>query len=311
MNTTQTTTNASAPGALPATSLIICSRNRPHLLAETVESILRGDQVPAEIIVVDQSDAPHQALAALTSDRGCDVRYLWTRTVGLSRANNQGVAAARHALLVFTHDDVLVTPTWFGAIVEALRAAGPRSVVTGQVRPTEAETRGGFQLALKVDQAPAVYTGRMGRDVLYPLNMAMYRSAIDEVGRFDERLGPGTPFPGSEDSDLGFRLLETGYRICYVPEAALYHRAWRPERDYLPLRWSYGVARGGFYAKYLSLRDRHMLSRMAADVRTHFVLFLYRVRRERRQAYGDVVLGAGILFGAIRWLLTQRKETTP
>jgi GT2 family glycosyltransferase len=287
-------------------SLIICSRNRPQLLAESVTSILDGDRIPAELIIVDQSDAPHAKLASRPSERGCQIRYLWIRSVGLSRANNLGIAAARHNLLVFTHDDVLVTRKWLATMASALRAAGPRAIVTGQVRPT-AQTPGGFAPSTKVDEAAAVYQGRLDQDILYPLNMAMYRSAVDEVGGFDERLGPGTPFPGAEDSDLGFRLLEAGYRIHYVPQAILYHRAWRSAGDYLPLRWGYGRARGAFYAKYLSFSDRHMLKRMAHDIAIHILLFVRRLRRERQRACGDAALAAGIVVGASKWLLKQRK----
>jgi GT2 family glycosyltransferase len=303
--TRQTSASAIESPQLPV-SLIICSRNRPELLAESVDSILQGDQIPAELIIVDQSDAPHATLAARPDKGGCDLRYLWTHSVGLSRANNLGIATASHSLLVFTHDDVLVSREWLGTIVDALRTAGPGAVVTGQVRPV-AQTQGGFAPATRVDETPTIYQGRLDHDILYPLNMAMYRSTVDEVGGFDERLGPGTPFPGAEDSDFGFRLLEAGYQIHYVPQAIVYHRAWRAARDFLPLRWGYGHARGAFYAKYISLRDRYMLKRMTRDVAVHIVLFVRRLRHERQRACGDAVLAAGILVGASKWLLIQRK----
>ncbi len=292
------------PSRLPPASLIVCSRNRPQLLAEAIASILAGTQVPDELIIVDQSDTASPALAALKSERGCDIRYVWTRSVGLSRANNTGIAAARHEVLVFTHDDVWVERAWFETIVRAALDAGPRGVVTGQVKPTAARTPGGFAPSAKVDDAPAVYAGRLNVDVLYPLNMALPRSAFAEVGGFDERLGPGTPFPGAEDSDLGFRLLEAGYRIHYVPAAVIYHRAWRTARDYLPLRWAYGCARGAFFVKHTNRRDWHMLRRMARDV-LRLRDFPWRVVRERRRACGDVALAGGILYGAVRWWLTQ------
>jgi GT2 family glycosyltransferase len=291
---------------LPPTSLIICSRNRPKFLVEAVVSIFQGDQVPTELIIIDQSDTPHPTLVTMTNIRNCDIRYLWTQSVGLSRANNEGIAAARYDLLVFTHDDIFVTPTWFGTLVQALCDAGSHSVVTGQVRPTSLENPGGFYVTTKVDLAPAIYAGRVGQDVLFPLNMAMYRSAVQEVGDFDERLGPGTPFPGAEDNDIGFRLLEAGYRILYVPEAALYHRAWRAKRDYLPLRWAYGLARGAFYAKYLTLRDHYILARMVKDVRNHILFFFQKFHHSRSQALGDAVLVLGILTGIVRWWLTQQ-----
>lgn len=296
--------NVYAP--LPPASLIICSRNRPKLLSETITSILEGESVPAEIVIVDQSEKRDDVLANLQTDRACDLRYIWTHTVGLSRANNLGIAAACYDILVFTHDDVSVTSGWFGTLVGALLQTDPRSVVTGQVRLSEEAQSGGFQITLKVDQMGSVYMGRLMRDVLYPLNMAMYRTTIKDVGLFDERLGPGTPFPAAEDNDFGFRLLEAGYRIAYIPEAMLYHRAWRQQRDYVPLRWNYGVGRGGFYAKHLHLHDRYMLWRMVHDVRNHFIQSLHSFRRERQRAQGDAALAMGIVYGSLRWLTTRR-----
>lgn len=293
--------------ALPNTSLIICSRNRPQLLAETIQSVLDGTKLPTEIVVIDQSDQQHPGLATLQSECDCTVRYLWSQSVGAASARNAGITAARYDLLAFIDDDMIVAQNWYGALIRALEQAGPCSVVTGQVLPATDQQAGGFVPSTKEDQTPAVYEGRIGEDVLYTGNMALYRSAITTIGLFDQRLGPGTAFPAAEDNDFGFRLLEAGYRILYVPQAVLYHLAWRSDRDYLPLRWGYGVGRGGFYAKHLRWRDRHMLQRMIYDIMTHLLLFLRRVRGDRRRAYGDAVLTFGILFGAIRWLLTQRK----
>ncbi|GEM_PF-2397045 len=128
------------PSLSPA-SLIIATRNRPDRLKAAAASILAGEDVPAELIIVDQSDARHPRLSCLRTARLCGIRYLRTRSVGLSRANNRGVVAARHDLLVFTHDDVLAPPGWFGAIVRALSrsrraphlAAGDAPYATGVI----------------------------------------------------------------------------------------------------------------------------------------------------------------------------------
>lgn len=291
---------------LAQTSLIIPSRNRPGLLLDTVRSILEGAEVPTEIIIVDQSDVQHQALAQLNTDRACHLRYLWRPTPGVSRARNIGIAAAQYDLLAFIDDDMFVSPTWFGALVRALVDGGSKSIVTGRVLPAE-ERSDGFVPSTTVGETHAVYEGYVSQDVLYSGNMAIYRSIIDRVGVFDERLGPGTRFPAAEDNDLGFRLLQAGYRILFVPEALLYHRAWRSERDYLPLRWAYGVGRGAFYAKHINLRDRYMLRRMIRDVSDHVIRSLRRLRGERQQAYGDLILALGILSSALRWTVAQRR----
>jgi GT2 family glycosyltransferase len=227
--------------------------------------------------------------------------------VGVGRARNAAINAAQHDILVLTDDDMIVPPTWFGSLIQALLEAGPRSVVTGRVLPTKAETSGGFAPSTRVDMDPAIYEGRIGKDVLFTNNMAMYRSAVNEIGSFDERLGTGARFPAAYDNDFGFRLLEAGYRILYIPEAAAYHRAWRSRRDYFRLCWTYGRGQGGFYAKHVSLRDRYMLRRMVRSILDHLLRFPLRLWRDRRVACGDAIYILGLLSGAGEWLLTQRK----
>jgi GT2 family glycosyltransferase len=287
-------------------SLLICSRRRPQLLEDTVNSVLQGDTLPSEIVIIDQSDQPHPSLSQRKSESGCDIRYIWSQSTGLSRGRNQALAAARYEALVFIDDDMYVDPGWLAAILAALETGGKKSVISGQVRPSQEAGSGFFAPSTKVDDAPAVYRGRMDQDVLFSGNMALYRSAIVEVGDFDERLGPGSAFPGAEDGDLGFRLLEAGYCIRYAPQAVVYHRAWRPEKEYLPLRWGYGVARGGFYAKYFSLRDRFMLGRMLRDIGRHLIGFPVLLPSNRLKAFGHLALSGGILVGATKWVLTQR-----
>jgi glycosyltransferase involved in cell wall biosynthesis len=178
-------------GSSPGASLIICSRNRPQLLLDAVESVLAGEQVPSEIILIDQSDVPNPALKQKQEFRGCWIRYHWTDSRGVSVARNAGAMAAQHDVLVFMDDDMIAPSDWFGTLVLALIRLGHRGVVTGQVAPAAA---GGFAPSTKVDPTPALYEGRTGTDILYTGNMALYRATFIEVGGFDERLGPGTAF---------------------------------------------------------------------------------------------------------------------
>ncbi len=304
---TQTPSRTDTPIGLPPTSLIICSRNRARLLRETIDSILQGQNVPNEIVIIDQSDQANAELAALHPMRRCEIRYQCIKPRGVSRARNLGMSIARNDWLVFTDDDVLAAPDWFGALMQACNAAGPHTVVTGQVLTTS-DDRGDFAPSLKTDEAPAIYVGRVGQDVLFSGNMALHKSVIAQVGGFDERLGPGTRFPAAEDNDLGFRLLEAGYRIEYVPQAVIYHRAWRTAQEYVAVRRSYGLGRGAFYAKHLHLRDRYILRRMVHDVWNHLQQSVWRFHDDRLRAEGDVVLAGSILYGAARWLLTQRRK---
>ncbi len=292
-------------------SVTICSRNRPEFLADTVESILKGDALPAEIVIIDQSARPHPTLSISRTVRGCAVRYVQTSSVGVSAARNLALSSSLQEMLISTDDDVLVAPDWLRTIYDALVQAGPRGVVTGQVRSTEPEAPGAFAPSLELQEQPAVYEGRIGKDVFHTANVAFYRSAVEQVGWFDERLGAGAHFPAAYDNDYGLRLLEAGYRILYVPRASVYHRAWRTDKHYLPLRWNYGRGQGAFYAKHIRLRDRYMLLRMTRLVGNHFFQFLRQLPRQRQSAYGHGMYVLGFISGATEWLLTQRGHESP
>jgi len=293
---------------VPPASVIVCSRNRPQLLVETIESILSGEEVPAEIVIVDQSDSANDALAARRHERGCEIQYMWTRSRGVSCARNAGASAARNDILVFTDDDVLVARTWFGAIVRALLAAGERAVVTGRVLASDEGVVGGFAPALVESESPEVYEGRIQRDVVEAGNLAVLRSCVEDVGGFDVRLGPGTAFPAGEDNDFGYRFLSAGYRIHYVPSAVVYHRAWRTPQQLLPLKWNYGVGQGAYYAKHMSFRDRYMIGRLKRLIFLHLRLSVLRLRREPRPAAGHVVYVAGVLTGIAKWYRISSRE---
>jgi GT2 family glycosyltransferase len=292
---------------LPDVSLLICSRNRPQMLWETIQSILVGEEIPAEMVIVDQSDAPDPALSTYKPQQDCVFRYLWSERKGVSLGRNMAASAASHSILVFTDDDMLVTPSWLGSLARALVVAGPQCMVTGRVLISEEDDHG-YAPSSRSDEQKVTYRGRVQRDVLFTNNMALYRSAFESIGGFDTRLGPGTRYPAAEDNDLAFRLLEAGYCIIYDPQPTLYHRAWRSEREFLRLQWNYGYGQGAFYAKYFSLKDTFTIRRMTNDVWAYLARFPIRVFRRRNQAYQDALFVAGMLYGALRWSITSLKN---
>lgn len=297
--------------SLPQSSLIICSRNRPKLLFETVESVLRGQDVPTEMIIVDQSTVFHPELVQMKTERPCEIRYIHSKTVGVGAGRNLGIIASHNDIVILIDDDMFVELDWLNKLVQAVVEAGPHSVVTGQVLASHSEVLGGIAPSLVKDQGAVVYKGRIGKDVLYTGNMAAYRSAFDQVGLFDERLGPGTSFPAAEDNDLGFRLLEQGYCIHYVPNAVVYHRAWRSERENLVLKWRYGVGRGAYYAKHMRWQNPYMLSRMVRDMKRSIMNFLGSILHQRRVKYEYLFSAFGIFYGAVRWRISQMGKSRP
>jgi GT2 family glycosyltransferase len=294
---------------LPGSTVIICSRGRPQLLRDCVQSVLNSREIPRELIIVDDSAGADPVLATLDTDGPCEIRYCWRHAKGLSSAMNFAICEAHNDVLVFTQDDAEVAPSWLENAVRSLSESGRGMIVTGQVQAGDAEMPGGFVANANVRTERMIYQGRLDRDVLYAQNMALYRSDAIRIGGFDERLGPGTPFPGSEDSDFAFRALEAGYSIVYDPSIVVRHRAWRPQEQHLRFRFGYGFARGGFYAKYIGFRgDRFMLRRLWSDVRNHLVAVPALVRKDPRRAFGHCALALGVVAGAVRWKVSARRS---
>ena len=286
-------------------TVVVCTRNRSELVRAAVTSILEGDDVPQELVVVDQSVGRTDDLESLTGASGCAIRHLRLSENGLSRARNAGVAAAGCDVVAFVDDDVVVARDWLSSLVRPLDLA-ERVSTSGRVLIGEPEVPNALEPSSAVSPHAAEFAGRLRRDVLAGGNMAVPRRAFSDVGVFDERLGAGAAYPAADDNDFGYRLLEAGYRIAYVPEATVYHRAWRPGADYLRLRWGYGVGQGGFYAKHASLRDTHMLQRFAVHAARRIASLPVRTFYDRRRLAGDLAFFAGLLTGFARWLATER-----
>jgi GT2 family glycosyltransferase len=290
-------------------SVVVATRNRPALLRDTVASIADGSAVPAEVIVVDQSDPPVVA-HDWSVPAPVAARHLAMAPRGVSAARNLGARAARTAVLAFVDDDVCVAREWLSSMMREKQAAGPSAAVTGRVIAGSAERPGGFVYATVDRERRVVYAGRLPMDVLAGGNMAIDRDSFLRVGGFDERLGPGTAFPAAEDNDLGYRLLHAGFRIIYTPEAVAVHRAWRSASEYSHLRYAYGVGKGAFYLKHLHTSDWHMAGRLTQDLLRRGARTV-RFAAHPRRALGEVAYAAGVVAGACSWVLQRPGAVWP
>lgn len=309
---------AGAPAPAPAldATVLICSRERPAMLGETVRSVLAGAALPRELLVVDQSELADAGLARLGAVGGCTVRYVHSDTRGLSRARNVGLRAAASDVVVLIDDDMFVEPGWLALLLAGLAGGDERTVATGRVLPAPDEGAGGTvpPAALLTRATPAVYRGRQPIDVVPGANVALYRATVLAIGGYDERLGAGTRFAAADDNDIGLRLLDAGCEVRHVPEAVVLHRAWRAPGARARLRWDYGRGKGAFYAKHMRRGDAYARRRMARDAAARMRragAALASSPRSPRTAAAQVVYLAGLLAGAAEWRARERRRGTP
>jgi glycosyltransferase involved in cell wall biosynthesis len=187
-------------------SVVIPTCGRPHLL-ERCLTALHGqtlDRHAYEVIVVDDGrseDTRAQVESMAANDPGGPaLRYLRPDGRGPAAARNRGWRAARGEIVAFTDDDTIPDPDWLRQGLLAMAAGGV--AVRGCVRvPTPPVLTDHGRMTRGLEQAEFVTA-----------NCFVRRSALDEVGGFDERFRRAW----REDSDLHFALVE---RFGEVPRA--------------------------------------------------------------------------------------------
>ncbi|MCB0679003.1 MAG: glycosyltransferase [Saprospiraceae bacterium] len=217
-------------------SVIICARNEAPRLRERLPAILRQQYSDFEVLVVDHhsTDDTAAVLAGLAGEYP-QLRILQAKTeatAGKKEALTQGIAAARHDLLLLTDADCRpASPFWLQRM--AAKAGQRTQLVLGygpyEKRPGLLNAFVRFEAAYTALQyfafalAGLPYMG-VGRNLLYD------RSLFRQTGGF-----AGHTELASGDDDLFVNAVATGSntRICLQPEAFTWSEPKTTCRDYV------------------------------------------------------------------------------
>jgi glycosyltransferase involved in cell wall biosynthesis len=207
---------SAASGAPPVlVSVVVPTRNRVHLLGRCVDALLE-QTLPScdyEIIIVDDAPGYHTRQlvtmwSARCAERGLRLRYVPNHGVrGPAAARNVGWRLARGAMVAFTDDDTIPMPSW---LREALAVTDERTdAVCGRIEIPVPERPTDYQRdARRIETSEFVVAGCCVR-----------KSVLAALGGFDERFRR----PWRQDSDLYFRLLDSGATIVRAPRAMVIH----------------------------------------------------------------------------------------
>ncbi|WP_138758783.1 glycosyltransferase [Modestobacter altitudinis] len=298
---------------LPSVSVVVPTMlERPEGLARCLDTLLHQDDLPLEVLVVDNrpEGSADDVLATIPQLTDAKVRLLRQPVPGISAARNRGVDEAAGELIAFTDDDVQVDRGWTRALAERFAREPDLAGVGGLVLPSELETpaqdvferhSGATAKVLEPETFrlerpragawhPARYrvlvrraAGVVRSHSLYQLgtfmgaNMAFRAEALRAQGPFDEALGTGTASRGGEDVDMVVRMLGSGLSLGYEPSAVTNHAHRRTDAELARQMSGYGT---GFTALLTALvvRDPRHLVGLA-----HAALTVLRGRLGRRE----------------------------
>lgn len=301
-------------------SVVVCTRDRPQALAESLASIQSLEHHNFEIVVVDNAPTSGATAEIVTrlAARDRRLRYVVEARPGLSRARNRGVAEARGAVIAFTDDDARVDAAWLDALLRGFARDESVGCVTGSVPAADLGGLAQQQFERRVNWSagsePVLFDVRRPPEgaLLFPYaagqfgtgaNMAFRRDALASTGPFDEALGAGSRARGGEDLDMFVRVLRAGWAIAHEPAAVVRH-AHRDNADELRSQLhGYGVGLTAYLTKHL-LSPRAafgILARVPAGLRHGRSLLRRNGGSEGRELRWAEALG--MAYGPVAYLL--------
>ena len=209
-----------------------------------------------ELVILDQSanDDTANALTPFLADPR--LRYIPSETAGLGRAHNLGLAACRADVVLITDDDCEVPPDW-GEKFSAVFAENPRvAMAFCNTRPAPGDWPGGY-IPTYERTGDLLLTKLRDRFKENPIGagMAVRRSVIQELGGYDELMGPGAPITSHEEDDMVLRCLLRGYHIFETDRTFVYHYGFRTVEESKTLTFRNYHGTGGGMAKLLKCRQ--------------------------------------------------------
>lgn len=286
--------------APPRLSVLVASRDRCVLLAEllrSIETAAAAAECVVQVIVADNgsTDATPRLLrdwAQARPERTC-VRV---EEPGKARALNRAMERSGAPLLAFVDDDEVVTSNWVRGIVAFCDTHPEYHAGVGSVLPPPSFVDPELRARLDWYRTIAFFDGGASvreMDTLYGGNMVIRRQVLDAIGGFDERLGPGAQ-GGWEDIDLAQRMCAGGFRIGYMPSAAVYHRVDPSRLTLAYFRQHSRVAARSAYLMNPALWRRSVLRLVEAAIAFGLASLLRRPRA-REHARGRLIRHAEIV----------------
>jgi glucosyl-dolichyl phosphate glucuronosyltransferase len=217
----------------PIVSVIICTHNRVKDLGAAIGSVLSQgvDETFYETLVVDNAstDSTHDYVRARAAQVS-NLKYIPETVLGLSRARNTGLGAAKGQYVAYIDDDAVANPGWLFQIPVAFAAGGPDvGCVAGKIDPIWGAPRppwlhDNLLGCISVLDCSPVATRLEDHQEPFGANVIYKRDALLRVGGFSTELGrKGARLLSNEEILLQRQLKRFGYATYYDPRVSVRH----------------------------------------------------------------------------------------
>lgn len=203
-------------------TIVLPTKDRHKLLHNCLMSLKGQGKNFREVIIVDSS-SNEESKKTVTKFRGhLNVKYIYEKPAGFPSAYNKGIKKAKGRWVAFLNDDCTVSTNWAKKLYKAIDRY-PVDIIQGK---SISMPKDNIHAAIMGDhyknwvRSHLITTNRL--DTFDAKCSVIPRSLFYKKGKFagfDERL-----VKGSEDIEMGQRLIAEGKEVVYYPKIVIYHK---------------------------------------------------------------------------------------
>ena len=233
----------------PITSLVIATFNWPQALEICLESILRQNKMPDEILIADDGSgkATHELIERFRSRFAVPVHHIWHPDEGfkLAKIRNKANVAARGEYIIQVDGDLILHPCFVKDHMTAAKPGyfiGGSRVIIDQEQSLRILHDKGIELnifqkgisnrfnGIKVAALGKLASGIVKTTNAYNIrgcNMSYWRKDFLAVNGYNEEYTGW----GREDTDLVFRFYHSGLHRRFFKFRGVAYHLWHKEAD--------------------------------------------------------------------------------
>jgi len=254
---------------LPSFDLVVATVDRTDELGRLLDSLEAQHYDRLRVIVVDQNE--DERLAPLVEGRALRLERIRAGR-GLSHARNAALDGIEAAIVAFPDDDCVYLEGTLERVARRFAADPELWGITGRAE----DERGASSPSWKPDAAVLTDDNLWNRAISFTIFLR--QDLVRQVGKFDERLGVGSPEPWSSGEEIDYlvRAVRRGARVEYDPTLVIRHDV--REND-APLGARDGASVGYLLRKHAY--PAHVVARMLIRPLGGFVAACVRLDRGR------------------------------
>lgn len=221
-------------------SIVVPVYNRPEEIQELLESLTQQSYQNFEVLIVEDGSSRPAEQICKEYEKQLNLRYFTKENTGQGFSRNYGFDRAKGEYFIVFDSDCVIPEQYLEAVEKALDehewdAFGGPDAAALSFSP--------LQKAISYSMTAVLTTGgirgkqqSLGKFHPRSFNMGLSRKVYEETGGFAKR-------DMGEDMELSRRLIDNGYKVGLIPDAAVYHKRRGNFRDFFKQIFSFGRTR--------------------------------------------------------------------